>query len=69
MTVQTQAAGIAGSGWGPESGFGTLGLQSCISSGLSDLKAIQTQADCTSLTEATKLRMRLTCLSMMGPLP
>lgn len=50
MAAQTQAAGIAGSG------FGTLGLWFCVSSGLSDLKAIQTQVDCTSLHRGHKAK-------------
>lgn len=50
MAGQTQAAGIAASG------FGILGLQSCISSGLSALKAIQTQVDCTSLHRGHKAK-------------
>lgn len=49
MAAQTQAAGIAASG------FGTLGLQSCISSGLSRQSKPKLIAQV--YTEATRLRM------------
>lgn len=48
--------GTAQLGWWPESGFVTLGSQPYVSSGLSDLKAIQTQADCTSFHRGHKAK-------------
>lgn len=56
--ARTQAAGLVllAQGWGPESGFSTLGFNPYISSGLSEVKVIQTRADCTSLPGGHKAK-------------